>query len=144
MKDKTSFERESTVALTWPESEVRYMNSVATHFVTLYPSANLSQLCVLTSRSQNDYVMGIPIINKPFPNYIWPLFKTRPVAQRLVRKEFALHMNEKLQSYEGMSTRTRFENEANGNSKKVYCVENGPRCVYRFHGRMSEKFSRTN
>ena len=53
-------------------------------------------------------------------------------------------MNEKLQSYEGMSTRTRFENEANGNSKKAYCVENGPSCVYRFHGRMSEKFSRTN
>ena len=35
-------------------------------------------------------------------------------------KEFNLHVNENLLSHERMSTRTRFKNEANGNSEKAY------------------------
>ena len=36
--------------------------------------------------------------------------------------EFNLHVNEISFSYERMSTKTRFENEAKGNSEIAYCA----------------------
>ena len=38
--------------------------------------------------------------------------------------EFNLHVNEISFSYEKMSTKTRFEEEAKGNSEMAYCLQN--------------------
>ena len=40
--------------------------------------------------------------------------------------EFNLHVNEISFSYERMSTKTRFEKEAKGNSEMAYCTPLGP------------------
>ena len=37
--------------------------------------------------------------------------------------EFNLHVNEISFSYEKMSTKTRFEEEAKGNSEMAYCIQ---------------------
>ena len=47
-------------------------------------------------------------------------FKTSPGAHLHMKISFHLHENENLFSYERMSTRTRFENEAKGNSEMAY------------------------
>ena len=49
----------------------------------------------------------------PFPSYSKPLFKSE--AWSTTDNEFNLHVNEISFSYERMSTKTRFEKEANGN-----------------------------
>ena len=50
-------------------------------------------------------------------------FKARPGAQPIhMKMSFNLHVNEISFSYERMSTKTRFEKEAKGNSKMVYCL----------------------
>jgi len=44
--------------------------------------------------------------------------------------EFNLHVNEISFSYERMSTKTRFEEEATGNSEMAYChIGNGKRAL---------------
>ena len=63
-------------------------------------------------------------LNRPFPNYLWPLFQSESWCSSFHMKiSFHLHVNESLFSYEKMSTRTRFEKEAKGNSEMAYwCV----------------------
>ena len=39
------------------------------------------------------------------------------ILKHLFGNEFNLHVNENLQSHERMSTKTRFQNEAKGNSE---------------------------
>ena len=52
-------------------------------------------------------------------------FKASPGAHLFImRASFYLHMNENYFSYERMSTRTRFEKEAKGNSEMVYLWAN--------------------
>ena len=58
----------------------------------------------------------------PFPSYLWPLFQSESWCSSFHMKiGFHLHVNENLFSYERMSTKTRFEKEAKGNSEMVYC-----------------------
>ena len=56
------------------------------------------------------------VVNRPFPNYLWPLFQSEPRYSSILMKiSFHLHLNENLCSYEMLSTRKRFEKEAQGN-----------------------------
>ena len=60
-------------------------------------------------------------LNRPFSNYLWPLFQSESWCSSFHMKiSFHLHVNENKFSYERMSTRTRFEEEANGNSEMAY------------------------
>ena len=56
--------------------------------------------------------------NRPFPSYLKPLFQSHSLSYQ---NEFNLHVNEISFSYERMSTKTRFEKEAKGNSEMAYC-----------------------
>ena len=59
--------------------------------------------------------------NRPFPNYLWPLFQRESWCSSVHMKiSFHLHVNENQFSYEKMSTRTRFENEAKDNLEMAY------------------------
>ena len=59
--------------------------------------------------------------NSPLPNYPWRLFQNEAWCSTiLVKKEFNLDVNESSKSYERMSTRTRFQDEAKGNSEVGY------------------------
>ena len=60
--------------------------------------------------------------NRPFPNYLWPLFQSESWCSSFHMKiSFHSHANENKFSYEKMSTKTRFEKEAKGNSEMAYC-----------------------
>ena len=61
--------------------------------------------------------------NRPFPNYLWPLFQSESWCSSFHMKiSFHLHVNQNKFSYERMSTKTRLEKEAKGNSEMVYLV----------------------
>ena len=48
--------------------------------------------------------------------------KVRPGAQPFIKNEFNLHLNEISFSYEKTGTKTRFEEEAEGNSEMAYSI----------------------
>ena len=79
---------------------------------------------IQTIRSYNRKFSGTAVRNnRPFPNYLWPLFQSESWCSSFHMKiSFHLHVNENKFSYERMSTRTRFEEEANGNSEMAYCT----------------------
>ena len=52
-------------------------------------------------------------MNRPFPGYLKPLFQ----SEAWCTTEFNLHVNEISLSCERMSTKTRFEKEAKGDSE---------------------------
>ena len=59
--------------------------------------------------------------NRQFPNYLWPLFQSECWCSSFHMKiSLHSHANENNFSYERMSTRTRFEKEAKGNSEMAY------------------------
>ena len=63
------------------------------------------------------------LVNRPFPSYLKPkasLSKRGLVHNHSYENEFNLHVNEISFSYERMSTKTRFEKEAKGNSEMTY------------------------
>ena len=61
------------------------------------------------------------VTNRPFPNYLWPLFQSESWCSSFHMKiSFHSHANENKFSYEKMSTKTRFEKEAKGNSEMAY------------------------
>ena len=66
--------------------------------------------------------------NRPFPNYLWPLFQSEYWCSSFHMKiSFHSHASENLFSDERMSTSTRFEKEANSNSEMAYFGRNqGP------------------
>ena len=56
--------------------------------------------------------------NRPFPNYLWPLFQSKSWCSSFHRKiSFHLHVNENPFSYERMSNLTSFEKVAKDNSE---------------------------
>ena len=59
-------------------------------------------------------------MNRPFPSYLNPLFQSDHSHNHSYENEFNLHVNEISFSYERMSTKTRFEKEAKGNSEMAY------------------------
>ena len=61
-------------------------------------------------------------MNWPFPITFGLFFKASPAwcSSFHMKISFHLHVNENLFSYERMSTKTRFEKEAKGNSEMVY------------------------
>ena len=60
--------------------------------------------------------------NRPFPSYLKPLFQSEAWCTTIhIKNEFKLHVNEISCSYERMSTKTRFEKEAIGNSEMAHC-----------------------
>ena len=63
------------------------------------------------------------VTKSPFPSYLKPLYQSRKrgfVHSHSHEIEFNLHMDEILFSYERMSTKTHFENEAKGNSEMAH------------------------
>ena len=75
----------------------------------LYTSMQMSRFCRVT-------------LNRPFPNYLWPLFQSESWCSSFHMKiSFHSHANENKFSYEKMSTKTRFEKEAKGYSEMAYC-----------------------
>ena len=60
--------------------------------------------------------------NRPFPNCLWPLFQSESWCSFFLMKiNFHSHANATSFSYEKISTGTRFEKEAKGNSEMAYC-----------------------
>ena len=60
------------------------------------------------------------LVNSPFPSC--SLSKRGLVPNHSYENEFNLHVNELSFSYEKMGTKTRFEEEAKGNSEMAYSV----------------------
>ena len=61
------------------------------------------------------------VYSRPFPNYLWPLFQSESWCSSFHMKiSFHSRANENKFSYEKMSTKTRFEKEAKGNSEMAY------------------------
>ena len=81
---------------------------------------------LLTTRTLKViYIIEFELItNRPFPSYLKPLFQSSTIHMKKhnhsYENEFNLHMNEISFSYERMSTKTRFEKEAQGNSEMAY------------------------
>jgi len=60
-------------------------------------------------------------INRPFLNYLWPLFQSESRCSSFHKKiSFHLHVNENQFSYETISTMTHLEKEAKGNSENSW------------------------
>ena len=73
------------------------------------------------------YPRGFLYINRPFPNYLWPLFQSEYWCSSFHMKiSFHSYATENKLSYERVSSRTRFGKEAKGNSEMVYYLLSSP------------------
>ena len=63
--------------------------------------------------------------NSPFPSCLKPLYQGEAwcTTIHIYENEFNLHVNEISFSYEKMGTKTRFEEEAKGNSEMAYLYQ---------------------
>ena len=70
------------------------------------------------SERKNNYNKN----NSPFPSCLKPLYQSEAwcTTIHMDENEFNLHVNEISFSYEKMGTKTRFEEEAGGNSEMAY------------------------
>ena len=81
-----------------------------------HPNHQVNKHTIMALRSASNRKRTA--VNRPFPNYLWPHFQSEPRYSSIHMKiSFHLHLIENLCSHEMLSTRTRFEKEAQGNSE---------------------------